>query len=192
MEYYFAGIPTRGTPYASMQVEGLARPCHGYLCLASQSGSLAGWCSFRCPFTRLSLTRQRARQGPNLLLFCAKATPQVQQTWCLITVANRGSPSSALCTLCLQQRRDACESRSRRTQGVPVYTEYLWTVSTLGSIHAMPDMPATPKRHARLICGFGLMPAHITERHSQQLHPVKLCHLRPPSFLRVRSAVSPD
>lgn len=110
----------------------------------------------------------------------------------LITVANRGSPSSALCTLCLHQRRDACESRSRRTQGVPVYTECRRTVSTLGSIHAMPDMPATPKRHARLHCGFGLMPAHITERHSQQLHPVKLCHLRPPSFLRVRSAVSSD
>lgn len=106
----------------------------------------------------------------------------------LITVASRGSPSSAVCTLCLQQRRDACEPRSKGTQGVPVYTKdtrytkdikyakYSNGVSVdsldtwfhpfmLLVCHAMPAMPATPERHARLHCGLGLMPAHITERH---------------------------
>ncbi|KAL7903181.1 hypothetical protein HDV63DRAFT_363272 [Trichoderma sp. SZMC 28014] len=72
-----------------------------------------------------------------------------------------GQPSSGLCMLCLQRRRGRMRVQIQRNiQARRVDT---WFHS---------------RRHARLHCGLGLMPAHITS----QLQPVKACHLRPPFF----------
>jgi hypothetical protein len=173
-------VPSRGTRHALMQVEGhVTDTCAATLDagLASSVKSnrtgcdLTGWqtlvsVGFHSSACH-SLARQRALiRAPAFCFFVCGSNPTGAANMVpgvLITVASRGSPWSALCTLCLQ-RRDACESRSKGTQGVAVYTACLWTASTPGSIHAMPAMPPTPKRHARLHCGLGLMPAHITER----------------------------
>lgn len=114
----------------------------------------------------------------------------------LITVASRGSPSSALCTPCLQRRRDACESRSRGTQGVPVYTSTstacLWTTSTPGSIHAFHSCYAC---HAETACPSPLWAwPHARSHHRAPLMAAPSCQSLPPQtsllFLRVRGAVN--
>lgn len=88
----------------------------------------------------------------------------------LITVASRGSPSSAVCTLCLQRRRDACEPRSRGTQGVLVYTSTstacLWPASTPGSIHATRchACHAMPCRNGMPVSIVGLASCSLTSQ----------------------------
>lgn len=127
----------------------------------------------------------------------------------LITVASRGSPSSAVCTLCLQQRRDACEPRSKGTQGVPVYTKDTKdtkyakysngvSVDSLDTwFHScystcMPCLPCLPRRNGMPVSIVGLASCPLTSQSAIDSNCILSTSATSdlPPFLRLRGAVN--
>lgn len=189
-----------------MQAEGLARPCHGFLCCYSGRWTSRPVESFDwLADARFAAVHPSAFDSPvNALIeapafcfFSCQSNPTGAANMVsgvLITVASRGSPSSDLCTLCLQQRRGACESRSRGTQGVPVYTACLRTASTPGSIHAMPCLPCLPRRNGMPVSIVGLASCPLTSQSAIDGNSILSNSATSdlPPFLHVRSAVNSD
>lgn len=176
-----------------MQVEGLARPCHGYLCCYSERWTsqpvkgldwLAGprFVGVHSSAIHSLPSTHTTRPQPSAFLCGSNPTSAANMvSGVLITVANRASPSSDLCTLCLQQRRDTCEPRSKGTQGVPVYTECLWTVSVDSLDTWFHSCHACHACHAETACPSPLWVwPHARSHHRAPFIATPSCQTLPP------------